>query len=215
MGTLYLIDGHNPTLANSAIKDTFILPSGQREIRGVFPVILPFEVPMAGTPTTVTDLVTQKFAGLLSIYPGYTHILYDEQLDATGWDTTTTNGLGTCYTVGSRKTTKLVSSDGSSLVSNATSLLATPTNCVVRFELFSYQDTDTTSGQYTRFYSETTDVATGMTVEVSFTGGTNWNAVTNGIPLSIPSPSQGSSFRIRFHKTVAGPVWIGSWALIY
>ena len=214
MGTLYLIDGHNPTLASSAIKDTYILTSGSRELRGSFPVNLPFDVPLNGaTPTIVSDLVTQKYAGLLSMYPGYTHILYDEQLDGTGWDTTAIATFGTACTVGSRKTTKLIHAGGFPMHSLTTTLATTPTNYILRYELFTYQDNDTTTAPYQRFYAETTDTAAQVLVYVSFNG--NFQLATNGVASAIGSADQGNSFQLRFQKTSTSPVWIGSWALIY
>jgi len=214
MGTLYLIDGHNPTLASSAIKDTYILTSGSRELRGSFPVNLPFDVPLEGpTPTIVSGLVTQKYAGLLSMYPGYSHILYDEQLDGTGWDMTAIATNGTACTVGSRKTTKLINAGSLPMHSLATTLATTPTNYILRYELYKYQDNDTVGGPYQRLYSETTDIAAQVTVYASFNG--NFQLATNGVAAAIASLDQGNSFQLRFQKTSTNPVWIGSWALIY
>ncbi len=101
MGTLYLIDAHNPVLLSSKINDTVNLPTGEtHSIRGSFPVNIPFDIPMDGTPTDVNDLITKKYQGILTIYPGFNNILFDEQVDASGWDTSQSSG----YTLGDRQT---------------------------------------------------------------------------------------------------------------
>jgi hypothetical protein len=214
MGTLYLVDANSATLSTSRIKDTFLIQNGLTPtLRGSFGVDLPFEVPMDGVPTTLSDLITKKYAGILAAYSGYSNILFDEQIDGTGWDTAASSGCA--FTVGSRKTTSLRSSDGTPLVSNMSTLLTTPASCVVRFDLYSYFITDVRNAQMVRAFQEQTAASLGMTVEVSFNNGSVWNVVSNGVPLDIPLPSQGSSFRIRFSKNVVGVAGIGSWALIY
>jgi|SRR6478735_3598077 len=218
MGTLYLIDRHNPTVSSSVIKDTFVMNGGTREIRGTFPVNLPFDVPIDGTPATVGDLITQKYAGLLSLYPGHSHILYDEQLDGSGWDTTKTNTDWSTggYTVGSRKTTKISENTNLPLLTNAVTLATTPTNFIFRYEIFKYLDTDGT--QYSRLYSEdppTTNGGIGVSVTVTFNDSV-YTDVVSGAATAIPTPSQGNTFRAGFRKVGSpGSYYIGSWALIY
>jgi hypothetical protein len=60
MGTLYLIDAHNPVILNSEINDTIPLMPGETQvINGSFVVRVPFTTPIDGNPTDLSDLLTK------------------------------------------------------------------------------------------------------------------------------------------------------------
>jgi len=216
MASLYLVDAHNTVLNNSKINDTLSVPAGlsytgTRSTRGSFVVQVPYEVPLEGTPTDLTDIMTKKYQGILSLYPGYSNILYDEQTDATGWAFPPGVGTPIC-TVGERQSTSV--STGGTLDSVVTVLGTTPAQCVLRWESYQYIYTDDPSLVVDRQYNE--QDGTQFAVSVSFNNGANFNAVTSGVVFSIPLAHQGNQFKIRFQRN-AGVFKLGlaAWSLIY
>lgn len=211
MGTLYLIDAHNPVLLSSKINDTVNLPTGETHpIRGSFPVNLPFDIPMDGSPIDVNDLITKKYQGILTIYPGYNHILFDEQIDALGWDPVQSFS----YTLGERQTNSITGTASDLLISNVQTLASTPDTCVPRFEFFQYIESDPATGQYSRAYEDITDDPQ-IVVEVSFDG-SSFVPASNGVLLNIPLANRGNQFRIKYHRSALGArTYIGSWAIVY
>lgn len=214
MPTLYLVDGHTSVLNNSPINGVVNVASGfseTRSLRGNFPTVLPFDVPLDGVPQNFGDLVTKKYAGILSLYPGYGHILFAEQDDGTGWSFPPSTGTPIC-TVGARQATSL--SLTGTIESTTTVLASTPSTVVVRWEAFQYLYTDTTGTTATRQYQEA-DPAN-FNVFVSFDSGATYTAATNNFILAIPLASQGANFKIRFQRN-GGPtkLFLGSWALVY
>lgn len=212
MPSVYLIDAHNPVLGTSKINDTVSVPFGTaRSVRGSFPVTVPFDVPIDGTPTDLDDLITKKYSAILSLYPGYTNILYDELVDANGW--ASVNGLRG-ITVGERQTTSMLKNQVLPLSNAAVTLAYSPPVVIFRWEAFEYVNTDTTGETYTRAYKELSPSA--FVVSVGF-GGPQM-AVTSGVPLSIPLANQGTDFEVYFTRTgITTPTkaFLGSWALIY
>jgi len=212
MGTLYLIDAHNTVLLSSKINDVANLIAGDtHSLRGSFPVNVPFDIPIDGNPTDLNDLITKKYLGILAIYPGFNHILFDEQIDASDWGT----GSGSiAYTLGFRQNNSVHGGASDFLVSTTQALSSTPDTAVLRFEFFQYIEADPISGQYTRAYQDIT-TASDIVFEVSFNGGTSYLAVSNGVLVNIPLGSQGNQFKVRIHRTAGTPAFIGSWAVVY
>lgn len=214
MGALYLIENHNPTLLASKINDTLSLASGYTEvapIRGSFVVNVPFDIPLEGIPADLGDLITKKYAGILSMYPGYQNIVYNECIDSSGWLTSTTlPGQVTVGTLGSRQSVSVMG--GGYLESTSTTLLSVPATAIIRWEVFAYSYTDTTGTQPQRTYQEVDP--SDVTVEVTFDNGVSWNPVQSGLVFSIPFASQGSDFKLAI--TTSNPkVYVASWALVY
>lgn len=214
MSTLYLIESTNTTLSASKIDDTVnILPDGDGvfPLRGNFGVVVPFDVPMDGLPTDLDTLIGKKYLGMLSIYPGYNYILYDEQTDADGWNYTT------CVeaTLGERQNVGLSGSSNALLTSNTTTLSISPTTFIFRFDAFRYFNSnprDLSTGSFERSYVV---VDSQVLAEVSFNNGSTWNTATSGVLTSIALADQGNQFRVRFSQFSGEPTNIGGWALIY
>lgn len=214
MSTLYLIESTNPTLSASKIDDTLNLtPDGEDyyPLRGNFGVVVPFDIPMDGLPTDLDTLIGKKYLGMLSIYPGYSYILYDEQVDANGWNATT------CVeaTLGERQTVGLSGSSSALLTSNTSTLSISPTTFIFRFDAFRYFDSnprDLATGSFERTY---TVVDSQVLAEVSFNNGATWNTATSGVLTTIALADQGNQFRCRFSQFSGEPTNIGGWALIY
>lgn len=209
MGTLYLIDAHNPVLADSEINDTIPLEAGNSQlINGSFVVNVPFGTPVDGNPTDLTDLITKKFTGLLAYYPGFTYVDYEDCLDATGWDVANSDG----FTLGERMTTSIY--DTGTLRSNLVALTgAAPSEAIITWEVFELTMANPKDGLLTREYQELD--AAEFSVDVSFTNGTNWINVTDGVLLSIPPVGQGTNFLIRITTAISGRRWLASWAVLY
>jgi hypothetical protein len=209
MGTVYLVDAHNLTLADSEINDTIPLEYGDTlPIMGSFPVSIPFGVPVDGNPSDLTDLITKKYTGLLAYYPGFTYIDYDDCLDATGWDTSLYEG----YTLGERLTTSIY--DTGTLQSNAVTLTGTaPSEALVTWDVFQLTRANPKDGILVREYQEVD--AANLQCQVSFDNGSSWQIVIDGVLFSIPPASQGTNFIIQFTTATSGRYWLGSWAVLY
>lgn len=216
MPTIYMIDAHNSVLGSSKINDTVNIPAGYtetRSMRGSFPVSVPFDVPIDGNPTDLNDLITKKYAATLSLYPGYSNILFDEQTDSDGWVTPTgLRGLA----IGSRQTTYMLANRSSFLTSNSVTLVSTPSVAIFRWEAFEMLYTDASGLTSTRLYREASPAS--WNVSVTLNGASTWIPVTSGVPFNVSLANQGTSFQVRFNRaSIATPakVFLGSWALIY
>lgn len=213
MSTLYLIDGHNAVLANSEINDTIPIESGSQLINGSFVVRVPFGVPIDGTPSSLAELETQKFAGLLAFYPGFTFIDYDDGYDATGWDTAASQGVR----LGERGAVSLV--DTGILTSNLVALSGpSPANALITWEVSEVTGPsdpvdNAKDGTLARRYVEQS--AADFQCEVTFDNGVNWNTVTDGVLFPIPLAEQGTQFMIRLTNSSGDRRWTGSWAVLY
>lgn len=216
MSTLYLIESTNTVLNNSKIEDTVNITAGDMSnyypVRGSFGVLVPFDVPMDGLPTDLGSLITKKYNGMLSIYPGYTNILFDEQVDATGWNYAASTS---CF-LGERQSVGITGNPSALLVSNMTTLNSSPTSFIFRFEHFSYfeaDDVDLATEDNYRLYQEWATPQ--ITCEVSFNNGADWSIVASGVLSSVALAEQGDEFMVRFYGNTNQRINIGSWALIY
>jgi len=213
VSTLYLIDGHNAVLADSEINDTIPLEAGETQvINGSFVIKVPFGIPIDGTPEDLAELETQKFAGLLAFFPGFTYIDYDDGLDAAGWDTSASQGVR----LGSRMCNSIA--DTGTLQANAVTLTGpAPSTAIITWEVFSLTRAgsadDPKDGIFERHFTE--EDASNLQCQVSFDNGSSWNVVTDGVLFSIPLTDQGTDFLIQFTTATSGRFWLGSWAVLY
>lgn len=214
MSTHYLVDMHTSPVTNSEINDVRFAANGQTVLGGNFVVRLQDGVSIGNTPpTSLTDLLTKKYAGLLAFYPGYTRITFDDFLDASGIDITTSTGIS----AGGRCTTSLAGDGSSVFVSLPTALTGpTPTQAIITFETHDVTSDSPRDDRTQRTYQETVPGAVG-TCEVSFNGGVSFLPTTDAGLLNIPLPDQGISFVFRFTAGAVFParVFLGSWAVIY
>jgi hypothetical protein len=205
-----MIDAHATVLLSSKINDVANVMAGDTHaLRGSFPVNIPFDIPVDGSPTDLNDLITKKYQGILAIYPGFNHILFDEQVDALDWGSSSGS-----TTLGSRQTNSIRGNSSDYLTTTVQTLASTPTTAVLRYEFFQYIESDPASGQYTRAYQDIT-TAGDIVVEVSFNGGTTMITASNGVLVNIPLNAQGNQFLIQIHRTAGTPAYIGSWAIVY
>ena len=216
MGVLYLIDAHTPVLLDSEINDTIPLESGETQvINGSFPVNVPFGVPIDGTPANLSELTTQKFAGLLAFFPGYTYIDYDDGIDGSGWNSASSRQAA----IGDRGNTFLYSNDGvneSYLTSSALAMTGpAPSEAIVTWEVYELVRVNDKGSALVRTYEELDPSE--LTCNVSFDGGSTYvNSVTDGVQFTIPPGSQGTSFVMYLESgSTTRRFWVGSWAVIY
>src|SRR5574343_1309488 len=206
----YLVDLYDVPIASAKINDVIAATAGASAVNGNFVVRVPGDVSVHD-PTDLTDLLAQKYAGLLAANAGFTEVIWDDLLDAGHVDTAATNVEGR---FGDRGT--IVVNPGKVFQSTLISPIpgVAPAQAVVTWETFEYVDTDTPLGRITRTYGGTwADLVS--TCEVSFDGGVSFFAVTDGGVVNIPLVSQGTNFIIRITNTTASPIHLGSWAVVY
>lgn len=213
MTTFYLMDMHVPSIANSRIVDVVQTPEPTSEIRvdGLTPIKVPDGVRVVN-PSSLTDILEQKYAGILAMYPGFSNIVYDDLLDPDGLETTTPTTTylkksGSRGTVGGRVQTLLTDPN----------MDVSPTvisQCIVVYETYTWRYVDPRGGRFERYYIEEPEVL--HTVQVSVDGGANFTTTTSGALVTF-ALTQGSVIQVRFSSdTVSNRLLhTGSWAVIY
>lgn len=212
MGAHYLIDQHGSPITTADIHDVRYPANGQSVLNGNFIVRVPDGVAVR-RPSTVADLLTKKYQGLLARYAGFTRIAYDDLIDTTSVDLTY---VGTRGQFGDRNQISLNTSGGAMQSTTVALTGPAPSQVVVTWEAYEVTDSDPKTGRMVRTYVELPSSGTYSTVQVSFNGGGTWNAAVDGGVLNIPLASQGTNFIIRItNPHVSKRVRIGSWAVVY
>lgn len=213
MATIYLFDMHVPVLANARLVDVVSTTASDPEVRvdGLTPIKVPDGVRVVN-PTSLTDLLAQKYAGILAMYPGLANIIYDDLLDGSGIEASgqvsKTGGRGS---VGGACATLLTDPNAD----------VTPTvvsQCILVCEEFTWRYVDPKNGRLERYYVE----LPGSSVHgLSVNGGASYSPATSGAVVAFPPAETGSLVNIRlfnFDDSVTGDgrvKHIGSWAVIY
>jgi len=210
MGTHYLLDLFANPLSGAKINDVNVTTTLRTTINGSFVVNVPPGVAVRD-PVDLADILLQKYQGLLVYYAGFTYLNYDDLVDPSGIDLTDAQVQGK---FGERGTISL--NPGARLTSVVVPLTApNPTQAVILWECFEFEDTDLKATRFERVYREL-DADAVSTAEVSFDG-TNFTAVTEGSGgvVNVPVGWEGTSFIIRITNTSGGNINLGSWAVIY
>jgi hypothetical protein len=209
MGTHYLLDLYANPLSGAKINDVNVSTDGRTTANGSFVVNIPPGVAVRD-PVDLSDIITKKYQGLLVWYAGFTTLDYDDLLDASHIDLTDPQVEGR---FGERGT--VVINPGKRLTSVVVPLGSAPTQAVILWECFEYEDTDIKANRFVRVYHELDPDAV-SDAEVSFDG-TNFTSVTEGSGgvVNVPVGWEGTSFIIRITNTSSDPIHIGSWAVIY
>jgi len=216
MSTHYLFDAHTAPIGDSKLREVSFQAGTAAviNITGAFPVQVDDHVQLDNSILTLSDVLTEKYAGLLATYPGFTRITFDDLLDAANVDTSGPSSTTNMQT-GERYAMNLA--PGGVLQSTAVALTGPdPTEAIVVWETFINDGTShTTRDERGRvLYEQKND--TGATASVSFDGGANFNSVTSGGLLSIPLAQRGLSFIIRLTNALGfETVYPASWAVIY
>lgn len=213
MTTYYLVDMHVPNgslRSASRIVDTLETTSPGSEFRvdGLVPIRVPDGVRVVN-PTSLDDLLTQKYLGILAQYPGFTHIASDDFLDDTGVDP----ALG----LANRKTGWRATMAGG-VETVAITLGLTVSQCILVFETFTWRITDSVTDRVARFYIEEPESLHDVSMSVN---GTDFTSnVNSGALIEIVPAEQGHTLKIQFgsQTTPDAPLRLvnwGSWALVY
>lgn len=217
MSTHYLIDAHTTPMANSEINDIRFSPVNDTSpVNGNFIVRVDDGLDVRPEDVTgLTNLLAQKYAELLVSFPGFSNIVYDDMLDATGVDMANSVGLLT----GERGVialgpTQVFGAPEPELRTATVVLGGSPTECVVTWEVFSISRADPRDGRMVRSYVE--ESPADVLCNVSFNNWASTNAVTDGTLLNIPIPDQGTQLVLGF--VPSGAItrrYFGSWAVTY
>jgi hypothetical protein len=211
MGVHYLVDLYGNPVSTAKVIDVRTPSNGQSLLNGTFLVRVPDGVQVQ-KPTDLTDLLTKKYAGLLSFYAGFTRIAFDDLLDATSIDTVAATTAGAL--LGERSSIALLPAGAFQTVTIPLTP-GTPTVAVVTWETFQVTDSDSKTDRFQRTYAEVSSTPMNVTCSVSFNGGATFNSTLDGAILNIPLSGQGTSFVLRLTNASANRLGIGSWAVIY
>jgi hypothetical protein len=204
---------HVPVIANSRIVDVVMTGSSTEELRvdGLTPIKIPDGVRVVN-PTSLSDILTQKYAGILAMYPGFGNIIYDDLLDPSGLEAPDVSQAlqkrGSRSTIGGRVQTLL----------SDPNLDVSPTvlsQCIVIYETYTIKYLDPKDGRFERYYIEGSE--TQHTIEVSSNEGVDFTESTSGALVEFPQGQQGSVVQLRFPASFVGNrlLHVGSWALVY
>ena len=214
MSTYYLFDMHSNPITDSRLRGVILDPDGTTAIdrTGSFVVRVPPGVQIDTEPTNLTELLTEKYAGLLASFAGFTRITFDDLLDATNL-----NAAASSQASFGDRSNIIAFSNGAIIESDPTALSGgAPTEAIVTWEAFQSVSAGSLGVRQVLQYQE---VAADdfLQVDVSFNGGTDFNTVTNSGLLAIPPAEVGTSFVIRFTSQALGlaNVQISSWSVIY
>lgn len=217
MSTHYLFDAHTTPVTDARLRDVSYQPGTDASFNytGTFPVQVDDHVQLDNDVATLSEVLTEKYAGLLNTYPGFTRIAFDDLLDAANIDTGVMSST-TGVQLGERYRMRIGPGVGI-LQSTAVALTPPdPVEAIIVWETFQQDGVSNGSRDLRGSHVFEEKGATGATAEVSFDGGLNFNAVTSGGLLSIPLAQRGISFVIRLTNalapTLAHPT---SWAVIY
>lgn len=211
MSVYYLIDSHtNPTLS-SEINDvidsrTDLLSSGNPAavVNGNFVVRVADDQRLEQDPTSLGDLLTQKYTGLRTKY-GLTNEVHDALLDASQIVPQSFYKFGERGVVGSLE---------GNLLTALTPLASTPSTVVVIFEFFRWRYLNPKNGRLLRVYEEVPP-SEQPTALLSTDGGVNYVSIDSNIAV-IPPDIAGSSLQLNISDVgYNSDIMLGSWAALY
>jgi hypothetical protein len=213
VGQHYIIDLFGNPVANARILDMEEPANDQTLLNGSFIIRVPDGVAVSN-PVSVTDLLNQKYQGLLAENAGFLYITYDDLLDPTHVDPTSGPGY-----FGQRSLISLApGATFSSMINGGAGTPLTgsaPTQALATWEVFTVSDTDPSGTVFQRTYTELPSVPAYATCQVSFNGGSTFHPTTDSTIINVLSADQGTAFIIQLTNVTTGRLFISSWALIY
>jgi hypothetical protein len=202
MSTLYLFDSHNASVNNSRVVDVIRGSWSNVPVNGKFFITVPDDVLFDTPPLNAGDLSTAKYTELLTRYPGYTNIAYDDLL-------TTPVLLGGL--LGDRVTAGIW--PGGTVQSPPVVLSYAPSSLVLLAEVFEKDAAYVNGRQVERLQPGS---PSDLECLVTFNGFVDYTVVTPGVYTSIPSELRGTNLEIKFNSLSSGnTLWLDGWALIY
>ncbi len=211
MSTHYLISAFDDQIRSVTVPNSL----GKTEVTGNYVVKVPDDC-VVRNPTSLADLLTQKYASMLASHGLFSSVVYDDCLDNTEVDFASS----TAIQAGSGGSI-MIYPDVGRLFSTSTSFVwggggAGPAQALLLWDLFLYEDT-LVQGVLTRTYVEVPSSTTDIEAQVSFNGGTTWTYGTYGNLVNIDVADRGSDVSIKFANIAgSGPrIGLGSWAILF
>ena len=205
MSIHYLVD---PSTTNADIIDVVIAESGQTDATGATLIRIPDGVGVDNQPSNLTDLLTEKYNGLLAYYAGFTQIVADSCLDASNVSLTDCS-----RTVLAAGRVNHAIDAGGTLSFNPVTIGGAVEQCVVVWETYEFLDSNDKTTLFQRVYSELNTSSLDVTVGFNGLGG-SFLAATSDTVLNVPVPDQGTDLTLVFVNNTGNRVYLGSWAVI-
>jgi hypothetical protein len=176
-----------------------------------------------------SDLIAEKHLSILSLFPGFSNIAFDDLTDTTGFDMATASGV----MAGARGTFSLGDTgSGSTITTNTVALSGTPAQVAIWVETVMYVPeigvagatpagySNPKTGRFQRVLRPYGTSTTFLQFDVSFNNGVSYNNdVSPQEFFNIPLVDQGSNFKLRISRRVVasptGRVGLAGWALVY
>lgn len=162
-------------------------------------------------PFDVSELISQKFAGLLAGFPEFSDIVFDELEDANDINVAATGHFARLgeFEQLLPPTNGQVTTSVFDLTA-VTSLAGAPVKFQPHFDFYAVTRTQTNRGNFNEVYNEVSPSL--ITTEISFDGGSTFTAATDSTSGLIGVPD--TDLVLRFTNTTANEVYIGSWAVL-
>lgn len=213
MSTLYIFDAHTNPISGSDLNEVRYNVSSA-PMTGHFVVRVPADMPLAAEQQTLSNLLTAKYAAVLTYFSTFANVVYEDFTTTPGVDVANSPGSS----VGVRCTTKLgrrVGGSGGVLRTSTTVIGGAPSVVSVTWEAFRVVNTNPVDGRLTQQFEELP--SSDLTVEASFNNGATWTAVADRAIQNIAVPDQGTNLVLRFTNASSptAPVWLGSWAVLF
>lgn len=212
MSTHYLISLFDDTINDVVNPDP---TTGESPITGNYVIRVPDEI-VVKNPTSVANLLSQKYASKLANHGLFSTIHFDDMLDAADLNAGASSGV--C--LGTKGCNSLF--PGGVMLSTVSNFIwggpgAGPSQAIITWEVFRYTDADPISGAYTRKYREVSTTLAPIQAEVSFNGGANFIVASDNNLITITAPQQGPNLVVRFTHLATDQLryWIGSWAVLF
>lgn len=214
MDTYYLIDLFDDSI--SSVEN----PATSQLLVGKYAIRIPAGINIT-PPTNLSSLISKKYQAILGYFGYFSNIAFDDMLDSSGVDTSGGSGttgviLGDKGHVGFYPQSTI-----NPVLVTVTNVLpwsgpgAGPSQIVLDYELFAYQDVDGKASRYSRSVVEKVP-DTDATCQISFDGGVTYTLATNKAITNIALADQGVNMVLKFTRSAgAGRVYLGSWAVLY
>jgi hypothetical protein len=210
MSTLYLV-----SLFTDQVSDVIYSDGVPKRVTGNYVIRVPDDV-IVKNPTSISNLLTQKYASILANNGLFGQVIYDDMLDTVDINSVQSSGV----TLGTKGMNSIY--DGGTLTTDVFPFTwggpgSGPSQSIMTYEVFQYIDSDGKTTPYERSYQEVAPGDAPISVQVSFNGGANWMSVTDKNLINVSLSNQGANLVVRFIHTgtPSGRYFIGSWAVLF
>lgn len=226
MSKHYLLDLYQTDPWAAKLNEVSVPASGASSIDGSYVIRVTDDIPISETVNNQTDLLTEKYAGMLANSGLFTRIVYDDMFDPNGINMANSVGISTGVRgVCSIFPPSFLGTPGyptPTMQMNMVTIPAVPvaTQCMVLYEVFTYSGWDYAgtipgSHAYRRSYQEEAEY--NLECVLSFNNGATWDSVPHGELHNIAPADQGNQLIVRFLQSGAALTrfYLGSWAVLF